>query len=112
MVTAVLKDRTSTMTSAAPGPPTACAPGRPQSKRTPARDCLAHPSTCAASSTVAPGQVRERALEGGLVAGDPVQLQPEHGAGPGAGDLQDADGDQHRPADQAERPGVPPREVE
>src|SRR5690348_13212810 len=58
------------------------------------------------------GETRSVRLERGLVTGDPVGLQPEQGAGPGAGDLQDADDDQHRPADQAERAGVPTGEAE
>src|SRR5215469_14630040 len=51
-------------------------------------------------------------LERCLVVGYPVDLDPEQRAGPGAGDLQDADGDQHRPADQADRAGVPPGKAE
>src|SRR5215475_11745518 len=56
------------------------------------------------------GETRSARLERGLVAGDPVGFQPEQGAGPGAGDLEDADRDEHRPARQAERAGVPPGE--
>jgi MFS family permease len=60
-----------------------------------------------------PGFTRYRAsLDGGGVAADPVQLQPDHHRRPGAADLQDADDDEECAADPHHRPGVLAGEAE
>ncbi len=44
----------------------------------------------------------------GLVRADPVHLEPGHEGGPGAGHLEQADADQHGPADPGHQAGPPP----
>jgi MFS family permease len=60
-----------------------------------------------------PGFSRYRApLEGGAVSSGPVDLQPAHESGPGAGHLQDADHDQQPATGLHDPAGVPARETE
>jgi hypothetical protein len=75
MVTAVLKDRTSTITSALSGPPVACAPGCPHSNRTPAPGPPGRLTASAGSAHAEVGQLEGRvvvqAAGGDALAGAP-----------------------------------------
>src|SRR6185437_12708616 len=51
-------------------------------------------------------------LDGGFVGTDPVDLEPGHEGGPGAGYLEQADADQHGAADPGHEPGVAAEERE
>src|SRR5690242_18425525 len=58
-----------------------------------------------------PGE-KEAALDGGLVVADPVDLEPGHEGGPGAGHLEQADADQHGAADPGDQAGPAAEERE
>ena len=64
-------------------------------------------------------RLRQRGAEGNgrelqrrLVGADPVDLEPGHEGGPGAGHLEQADADQHGPADPGHQASPPPGESE
>src|SRR5690348_561856 len=55
---------------------------------------------------------KEVTLDGGLVVADPVDLEPGHEGGPGAGHLEQADADQHGAADPGDQAGPAAEERE